>query len=402
MSTINGLKTISATSIQNQFDFQLGNNLDSGVAGQVLTSGGVNEQSSWTTPILPITYTGGFGIDVIGSVILTDNDGTTINNTGGLGTQNQVLKVPNDLTINGTIFNGSLPQTITTPDTQLSLVGTAPVTIASVGLVRTIGVDFDDDTIVLDGSDLSVDHVPEELTFTGTSTGTFDGSAALTINLTDTNTTYAAGDNINISGPGNDINLDTAITAMTDITYDSGFYDSTLYGNDYPSKPTICSYLDLTGPSNIILPQNCFYEPISKEYRLAFNQGIFIPNDDNLYYNIAVEDDSSTYIHGRVKPQTSALELVGFITIPNGWRATQGLLSLVGSTGLSVTRTTQYQNVRTWGGTGFLTMGYGSTNSVTTFGSTMDGAVDRVLMLKVYTSSTADYVGGGYIKIIKI
>ena len=75
MSTINGLKTISATSIQNQFDFQLGNNLDSGVAGQVLTSGGVNEQSSWTTPILPITYTGGFGIDVIGSVILTDNDG---------------------------------------------------------------------------------------------------------------------------------------------------------------------------------------------------------------------------------------------------------------------------------------------------------------------------------------
>ena len=78
--SFNGLTTIKATSIQNQFDFQLGNNLDSGVVGQVLTSGGANKQSGWTTPILPITYTGGFGIDVIGSVILTDNDGTTINN----------------------------------------------------------------------------------------------------------------------------------------------------------------------------------------------------------------------------------------------------------------------------------------------------------------------------------
>tara|TARA_R110000765_G_scaffold98589_2_gene185346 strand:- start:68 stop:769 length:702 start_codon:yes stop_codon:yes gene_type:complete len=150
------------------------------------------------------------------------------------------------------------------------------------------------------------------------------------------------------------------------------------------------------------LPPNCFYN--GSEYQLAFNQGIFMPNDDNVYYNIAVEDDSSTYIHGRVKAMTSSLELVGFITIPNGWRATKGLLSLVNSLGASITRTTRYQNVRTWGGMGYTTLGYGGTNTVTTLGTTMDGAVDRVLMLQVYTTNSPyiDFVGGGYITLEKI
>ena len=211
-----------------------------------------------------------------------------------------------------------------------------------------------------------------------------------------TNITYSAGTTYNGS---------TAITINstyidTDITYSSGFFNTTLKGNDYPTKQTTATYLDLSSTTNIILPPNCFYN--GSEYQLAFNQGIFMPNDDQAYYNIAVEDDFSTYTNGRVVPMTASLELVGFITIPNGWRATKGLLSLVDSSGVNVSKSTVYQNIRTWGGTGFTTLSFGNTNSETTFGTTMDGAVDRVLMLKVYTTVTTDFVGGGYITIIKI
>jgi len=149
MASFNGLKKIAATDIQNSGRFYLGNQLDTGTAGQALVSAGPNEPARWDThtgTIQPLTMgtdlslasgnatfdgsipdtinaaghgfgSGGNGIDITGTTITTDNDGVTMNNTGGTGTQNQVLKVPNDLTIsqNGTIidtFNGSTAKTI--------------------------------------------------------------------------------------------------------------------------------------------------------------------------------------------------------------------------------------------------------------------------------------------------
>ena len=136
MSSFNGLKRIAATSIQNTGPFILGNQLDAGTVGQVILSNGTNESAEWGTnsAVLPNaltmgtnlslasgaasfnggvadtinatvpTLTGGNGIDITGTSITTDNDGTTINNTGGAGAQNQVLKVPNAMTA-GTNIN---------------------------------------------------------------------------------------------------------------------------------------------------------------------------------------------------------------------------------------------------------------------------------------------------------
>ena len=283
MASINGLSTISATSIQNSGQFYLGNNLDTGTAGQVIVSAGSEASASWGTnsATLPnaltmgtnvslasgnasfdgsvadtLNATGGStitasnGISLVGSAVSTNNDGTTINNTGGSGTQNQVLKVPNTLTINGSAYDGSSAVVLTTPNTQLTLAETAPITISSVGLTRTIGCDFDDDTIVLDGGELAVDHVPNELTFTGYATGTYDGSSTLSINLVDTNTTYTAGDNLNLSGTT--FNLDSSIEGMIDISFKDNGAATTITGSDYPSKPTVCTYLDLTSATNIL------------------------------------------------------------------------------------------------------------------------------------------------------
>ena len=132
MSSITGLKKGTFTSVDNQGEFRLGDTLDSGTAGQALLSGGVQQPTSWGTPAGTIAnaltaganvtyssgnptwdgsiadtinstdtntlYYAGAGMGLAGVIFNTDNDGTTINNSGGTGTQNQVLKVPNDLT----------------------------------------------------------------------------------------------------------------------------------------------------------------------------------------------------------------------------------------------------------------------------------------------------------------
>ena len=113
MGSINGLKNIHATSIQNAGQFYLGNNLDTGTAGQVIVSAGSQAGAAWGTnsATLPnaltmgtnvslasgnasfngatpdtinasgLSITGGNGISIVGGTeILTDND----NNDGKL------------------------------------------------------------------------------------------------------------------------------------------------------------------------------------------------------------------------------------------------------------------------------------------------------------------------------
>mgnify|MGYP006166989157 FL=1 len=169
MGSINGLKTISATSIQNAGQFYLGNNLDSGTPGQVIISAGSQEAALWgsNAATLPgaltmgtnlslasgnasfdgavadtinasgLTITGGNGISVVGGTeILTDNDNTTINNSGGTGQQNQVLKVPNALTSGtgigfsaGTTYDGSAAITINSTATDTTYQGSSTIDI---------------------------------------------------------------------------------------------------------------------------------------------------------------------------------------------------------------------------------------------------------------------------------
>ena len=122
MASITGLKKISATSIDNSGEFRLGTTLDSGTTGQTILSNGINNAVSWGTAIGPVanaltagtnlaytsgnpswdgtiadtlnatdtTYSAGAGINLAATTFTTDNDGTTINNSGGTGAQNQL------------------------------------------------------------------------------------------------------------------------------------------------------------------------------------------------------------------------------------------------------------------------------------------------------------------------
>ena len=170
--SITGLKTGTFTSIDNSGEIRLGREIDSGTAGEVIVSGGANQPVEWGPNGVAVpnaltagtnvnytsgnptwdgsvadtinsvdtdtTYSAGSGIDLTGTTFSTDNDGTTIDNSGGTGAQNQVLKVPNALT-------------------------------AGTNITYSAGT-------------------------------TFDGSAAITINSTDTDTTYSAGNGIDLTG----------------------------------------------------------------------------------------------------------------------------------------------------------------------------------------------------------
>ena len=136
------------------------------------------------------------------------------------------------------------------------------------------------------------------------------------------------------------------------------------------------------------------------EYQLAFSPGIWRVNNDNINANVAIDDGpvaATTHLFGRAVPMDSSIELIGHITIPYGWTATKALVSCVDNTGANLSLLTIYHNVLTWGTAGFTTAGTGITNSETTLTTPMEGAVNRVLLIKVSTSSTNDFVGGGYI-----
>ena len=385
MTSITGMKTGNFTDMNIQGSIRVCNDLNPGTVGQVLISNGQDTATVWGTnsAVVPnalamgtnlslasgnpswdggivdtinatsITYTASSGMNLIGTAFLTDNDGTTINNSGGTGAQNQVLKVPNALTA-----------------------GTAIQFVGGSGPVAS-----------------------------------YSGDDATTINCTITDTTYQGGDNITIDTTTNPdtIDLDPALTGMTGITY-SGAGGNNLTGGGGAGGETVCTYLDLTSATNLFaqtLPDNV-YETSPAVYKLAFSQGIWKPNDDNSYYNYAIEDDfTSVLVAGRGKVMTSSLELQGFINVPNGWRATKIFVDVRGSTGYQVSQTITMYEVKTWSASNpisstYVYLGGSTSNTEYTLTTTMDGQIDNALWVEASMSSTAYYIAGGYLVLTKI
>ena len=495
MASINGLRQISTTSIQNAGQIYLGNSLDSGTPGQVIISNGPQQAVSWgsNSATLPgaltagtnlslasgnasfdgtiadtlnataLTITGGKGISVVaGTEILTDNDNTTINNSGGTGNQNQVLKVPNALVkgtnitfSSGTTYDGSSAITIGATNTDTTYQGsstinintaTSPDTInclkvpnvmtASTNIIFTNTDDgasassydgsqpitiraTDTDTTYQGSSTISIDtsttpdtinalKVPNTLTastniiFTNTDDGaaasSYDGSQPITIRATDTNTEYTAGTNLNLAGTT--FNLDTSITTQTGITFLNNGASTNLTGSNYPNKPTIATNLDLSSSTNIMpLPPDCF--EVSGDIRQTINLSIFMPDDDSSFYNIGVEDDLSSKIHGSLRILNSSIEVCGFMVIPNGVTAVAARIDATNSSGAPITRTINYESFTTYGATGFSALYAGTTNSEQTFSSSMAAASDKLLLIRINTTTTSDHIRGGYIKLTR-
>ena len=395
-----GLKNINSSEINLDGPLRLTSDLGAGTSGQVITSQGETLSATWANPTAtavpnPLTMgtnvslssgnatwdgsiadtlnstdtdtqlnlTGGNGISVantggLNRTITTDNDGTTINNTGGTGAQNQVLKVPNALTINGTTYDGSVARAFTLP--------VAPIPNAD-----------------LQNSSLTLGNTTCTL---GTTTSTIEElelDACLGITM----------DGANIDLDGGDV------VGIDDLTFQSSAGASAMTGNAGAGGPTTMTNFDLTASTNIIHPPNVF--DVAGDLRMSLEMGNFYPNDDSSFFQIGVEDDLSTKIHGSIKVLTSSLEVCGYFIIPQNYTATAVRIDVVGSTGASVSRTITIDSVNTYGGVGFTAIGSITSNSEQTLTTTMTGASDRIMLITIKTTSTTDHIRGGYIKLTR-
>jgi len=371
MASITGLQSGEFTDIDVIYSISIDG--DAGQNGQVLSSDGTNtlwidgsaiDREDLTAADSTITISGGAYDGTVARTIQTN-------------------KVPNSLTAGtnisfntGSTYDGSAAITISATDTntQLSLVEGSGIVITNIGgLNRRIACDVDADTIDFDGTELAVQKVPNVLT-AGSNVSfvvTADGAAA---------TTYDGSEGITITGTANtDTQLN--LTGGTGITItNTGGLNRTIA---------------ITPNIPIGLPHNVFL--VGGVLRMTINLANFYPNDDSSYFNIAVEDDGSAKIHGALKPQTSSLEVVGYFVIPNGYEATGGRVDVTNSSGASVTRSVTYESFTTYTGTSFSNLLSGYSNSELSFSSNLTGASDKLLLIRIITTSTTDHIRGGYI-----
>jgi len=328
--------TVSELSVQNQI--LLGDNLDNGSAGQVLISGGDNNNVSWSsnssTILNPLIIGSNLSLSsgnssFNGSISDTINATDTntqlnltaalpivINDLGGLnkqidididtatmgvsGGELEVLQVPNNLikgtNINfssGTTYNGSSAITISAIDTNTTYQGSSTINIDTSTTPDTINV-LKVPNVITAGANISMVNTDD-----GASATTYDGSEPITITATSSGTTYQGGTNINIdtSTTPDSINLDTSISGQTGITFLNSGASTNLTGSNYPNKPTTATNLDLTSSTNKIsgvvlatkiqrtsLVRTCSttYIELTSNFRTSF-----VAQSDNVYITLS-------------------------------------------------------------------------------------------------------------------
>ena len=381
-----------------------------GTANQVLTSDGT--KTSYENPTVPAAsalVAAGTGI----TITATGNPETIATNVKSLVLSGTAV-VSTPQTFNPNANGGSQTITINDTDTQLILSEGSGIDITNLGgLNRRIAAKIDADTIVFDGTTMEVAKVPNSL-IAGTnisfSSGTtYDGSGAITISSTDTNTqlNLTEGNGISItntggvnrtiaisadgstfsnnvgSGQAGVLKVPNSLTAGTGISFNSG----TTY--DGSGAKTI----SLSSP----LPTGVF--DVGGDFRMTINLANFMTNDDSTFYNIISEDDGSSKIHGAIKPANAAVEMVGYFIIPSGYEATAARVDVTDSGGSGITRDLTFESFTTYGGTTFADLGDGPTGSEQAFDVALAGASDKLLMIRINTTATTDHVRGGYILI---
>lgn len=467
-------------------------NGDSGSNNQVLTSDGTfTSYRDPTAPPVADILTAGTGINITA----TGNPETISTNVKSLildGTA--VSGAP--VTFNPNADGGDQTITINDTDTQLTLIAGSGINVTTIGgdLNKLISADIDADTIVFNSNELEVAKVPNAITFaddgSGSRTGTFDGSSAITIDNSDTNTqlnltadlpmvidSSAGGLNRNVelnfdnntmgSGGGalEVLKVPNALTAGSNISFSSGStYDgssaititgtadtntqlnltegngititntgglnrtiamnadgTTLNNNvgsgqagvikvpntltagtgitmaDTSDGASATTYDGSSGITITALPFGVF--EVSGDLRMTINLSNFMPDDDSSFYNIGVEDDLSTKIHGSIRILNTAIEVCGYFIIPSGFTATACRIDLTNSSGTAQSRTLTFESFTTYGTQTYSSLGTGTTNSEQTFTTNLTGASDKLLLIRINTTATTDHIRGGYIKL---
>ena len=116
----------------------------------------------------------------------------------------------------------------------------------------------------------------------------------------------------------------------------------------------------------------------------------FIPNDDQGYYNIAVEDEDSSY---GIRVTTSTLEMYAYVPIPSGFKATKAMVYCSQNRGAAVL-------MAFIDGTSAVVKSSGMVcNTEHVLTNEVFSSETNFLIIKADTTSDTDVVYGGYVTI---
>ena len=256
--SVTGLRIGDFDDVSIAHNISLTTSANDGTAGQVIVSGGADK---------PVEWGHGHGLNhelIMGTnlSLASGNPDWDASIVDTINATNTTYSAGDGLDLTGTTFSADLKSgsglLITSVEIDLSSIPNSALANSTIS-----GVDLCSNLYNLTaGSNVSFSS--------GT---TYNGSAAITINATDTDSTYAGGNNISIDTSANpdEIDLDPAITGMTGITYTGS--GTTLTGGGGAGDETAATYIDLTSATNLmpllypeqVKPYNVFdvYDPSS-------------------------------------------------------------------------------------------------------------------------------------------
>tara|TARA_Y100000401_G_scaffold56762_1_gene44943 strand:+ start:1368 stop:2507 length:1140 start_codon:yes stop_codon:yes gene_type:complete len=379
MGSITGLKDINATSVSNSGQFYLGDNLDAGVSGEALLSQGTQMPAAWGTPTghllnpltagTNITYSSGSATfdgsvadtinatDTNTQLNLTEGNGIEITNTGGLnrtiavkpdedtidfdGDEIAVQKVPEDLTINGTTFNGSVARNFVLATSDTTYQGGDNITIDTTTAPDTIDLD----KTLTDMTSIAFNN-------TGTPTYIIGSNYYMQPR---TGCTY-----LDLKSTTNLI-LPPNVFEVSPGTFHMAFSQGIWMPNDDSSYFNYAIEDDFTAP-------------------LATGRGKILSSSLEVQGFLNIPNGwRATGIYVDVRGST-------------GFQVSRSITMYsvkTYSTSNPISSTYTY-------------LGGSTTNNAYTLSSTMDGAIDRVMWIEVALTSTSDYIAGGYIVLTKL
>lgn len=379
MGSITGLKDINATSVSNSGQFYLGDNLDAGISGQALLSQGTQMPAAWGTatghlanPLTAgsnITYSSGSATfdgsvadtinatDTNTQLNLTEGNGIEITNTGGLnrtiavkpdedtidfdGDEIAVQKVPEDLTINGTTFNGSVARNFVLATSDTTYQGGDNITIDTTTAPDTIDLD----KTLIDMTSIAFNN-------TGTPTYIIGSNYYMAPR---THCTY-----LDLKSTTNLI-LPPNVFEVAPNTYHMAFSQGIWMPNDDSSYFNYAIEDDFTAP-------------------LVAGRGKILSSSLEVQGFLNIPNGwRATGIYIDVRGST-------------GFQVSRSITMYsvkTFSTSNPVSSTYTY-------------LGGSTTNTAYTLSTTMDGAIDRAMWIEVSLTSTSDYIAGGYIVLTKL
>ena len=239
--SVSGLRTGNFDDVSIAHNISLTTSANDGTAGQVIVSGGADQ---------PVEWGHGHGLNhelIMGTnlSLASGNPDWDASIVDTINATNTTYSAGDGLDLTGTTFSADLKSgsglVITSGEIDLSSIPNSALANSTIS-----GVSL--------GSNLFNLTAGTDIQFVSGSgpAATYNGSEAITINSTATDTTYAGGNNISIDTAANpdEIDLDAAITGMTGITYTGS--GTTLTGGGGAGDETAATYIDLTSATNLM------------------------------------------------------------------------------------------------------------------------------------------------------